>query len=145
MQGIIEKFIKASSQYIVVIKMFRKYKPPLEVLLGQPMRKSITYPFDPSNLTRRVGDFRVFLSESGEDFYPNISTEYMGHRDKILYSIQYALNENPKAKELIELYGKKLENLEEQKKLIKKMRKAAFVELLRDLEARKKQEQLNKG
>ena len=125
--------------------MYRDNRKPLEILLSQPMRPLVSYPFDPNNLTRRVGDMRVFLSESSEDFYPNISTEYMGHRDKILYSVQYTLNDNPKIKELIELYGKKLDNLEEQKKVIKKMRKAAFVQLLRDLEAEKEAAQLYKG
>ena len=43
-------------------------RKPLEILLGEPMPKSTSYPFDPENLTRRIGDLRVFLNESGSEW-----------------------------------------------------------------------------
>lgn len=117
--------------------MYRKYAPPIEKLLGnKPIQTS--YRFDPNNITMRIGDMRVFLSESNEDFVPNLGTEYMIKAHKILQSVKYTLDQYPKYVELLKTLEKKLDLIEQEKVAVKKMRHAIMLKILRDLENEKR-------
>jgi hypothetical protein len=117
--------------------VLRKYVPPIKKLLGEE-RINTSYRFDPNNITMRIGDFRVFLNESTEDFQPKMCTEFLSRQDKILQSVKYSLDQYPEHIELLKTLEKKLELIEQEKVTIKKMRKAVFLKVLRDLEKQSK-------
>lgn len=100
----------------------------------------------PKNITMRIGDFRVFLSESTDDLQsPKMATEYMARKRYIDRSVADSMNRYPYYVELNESILKKIELHEQQIETLKKMRRATYIEVLRKLESEKKQHEVLKG